>query len=102
MRRFGDYASFFDFNLGYAGKSDPWSLAPVLKIVRTCDYVRRKEDARRLIFRLRYCGLRSTPPHGYIKASNNLSESCPKNGDVPKSPFPTVAAVVPSAGTITL
>ena len=52
MRRFGDYASFFDFNLGYAGKSDPWSLAPVLKIVRTCDYVRRKEDARRLIFRL--------------------------------------------------
>ena len=28
--------------------------------------------------------------------------SCPKNGDVPKSPFPTVAAVVSSAGTITL
>jgi hypothetical protein len=31
MRRFGDYASFFDFILGYAGKSDPWRLAPVLK-----------------------------------------------------------------------
>jgi hypothetical protein len=29
-----------------------------------------------------------------------LSESCPKIGDVPKSPFPTVAALVPSAGTI--
>jgi hypothetical protein len=31
-----------------------------------------------------------------------LSESSPKNADVPKSPFPTVAALVPSAGTITL
>jgi hypothetical protein len=31
-----------------------------------------------------------------------LSESCPKIGDVPKSPFPSVAALVPSAGTITL
>jgi hypothetical protein len=30
-----------------------------------------------------------------------LSESCPKIGDVPKSPFPSVAALVPSAGTIT-
>ena len=40
-------------------------------------------------------------PHPHIrrKASSNLSKSCPKNGDVPKSPFPTVAAVVPSAGT---
>ena len=31
-----------------------------------------------------------------------MSESCPKIGDVPKSPFYTVAALVPSAGTITL
>jgi hypothetical protein len=35
-------------------------------------------------------------------ASSSLSKSCPKNGDVPKFPFPTVAAVVPSAGTISL
>jgi hypothetical protein len=31
-----------------------------------------------------------------------LSESCPKIGDIPKSPFAAVAAMVPSAGTITL
>ena len=42
-------------------------------------------------------------PHKQILASSGLSESCPtKNGDVPKSPFPTVAVLVPSAGTITL
>ena len=35
------------------------------------------------------------------QASCGLSESCPKIGDVPKSPFPSVAALVPSAGTIT-
>ena len=31
-----------------------------------------------------------------------MSESSPKNADVPKSPLYTVAALVPSAGTITL
>ena len=35
-------------------------------------------------------------------ASRGLSESCTKIGDVPKSPVPTLAAVVPSAGTVTL
>src|SRR5438876_11849673 len=35
------------------------------------------------------------------QASCGLSKSCPKIGDVPKSPFPSVAALVPSAGTIT-
>jgi hypothetical protein len=35
-----------------------------------------------------------------MQASCGLSESCPKIGDVPKSPFPSVAALVPSAGTI--
>ena len=39
-------------------------------------------------------------PHDQIQASCGLSESCPKIGDVPKSPFPTVAVLVPSAGTI--
>jgi hypothetical protein len=41
-------------------------------------------------------------PMLFLWASSNLPQSCPKNGDVPKFPFPTVAAVVPSAGTITL
>jgi hypothetical protein len=41
-------------------------------------------------------------PCDLIRASTGLSESCPKNADVPKSPFPAVAALVPSAGTITL
>ena len=37
-----------------------------------------QERARRLIFQLRYCGLRSTPPHAYIKASSNLLRELPK------------------------
>ena len=41
-------------------------------------------------------------PMLFLWASGSLPQSCPKNGDVPKFPFPTVAAVVPSAGTITL
>jgi hypothetical protein len=41
-------------------------------------------------------------PMLFLWASSSLPQSCPKNGDVPKFPFPTVAAVVPSAGTITL
>jgi hypothetical protein len=41
-------------------------------------------------------------PHNQILASSGLSESCPKIGDVPKSPFHTVAALVPSAGIIIL
>src|SRR5262249_2594513 len=44
----------------------------------------------------------SGAPSYRIRASAGLSESCPKIGDVPKSPFPSVAALVPSAGTITL
>jgi hypothetical protein len=44
---------------------------------------------------------RLNTPRIEIQASNCLSESCPKIGDVPKSPFATVAALVPSAGTIT-
>jgi hypothetical protein len=44
----------------------------------------------------------SDTPHNQILASSGLSESCPKIGDVPKFPFHTVAALVPSAGTITL
>src|SRR3954447_14885822 len=41
-------------------------------------------------------------PRNQIQASSCLSESCPKIGDVPKSPVPPPAALVPSAGTITL
>src|SRR5207244_12353129 len=43
----------------------------------------------------------SGTPVTQIQASAGLSESCPKIGDIPKSPFPSVAALVPSAGTIT-
>jgi hypothetical protein len=31
-----------------------------------------------------------------------LSESCPKIGDVPMSPVPILAALVPSVGTVIL
>jgi hypothetical protein len=33
---------------------------------------------------------------------SGLADRCPKNGDVPKSPFPQLAAVVPSVGKISL
>jgi hypothetical protein len=46
------------------------------------------------------CFAPDTPPDR-VQTSSGLSESCPKIGDVPKSPFPTVAALVPSAGTTT-
>jgi len=45
------------------------------------------------------CFTPDTPPN-QIQAGSCLSESCPKIGDVPKSPFRTVAVLVPSAGTI--
>ena len=44
----------------------------------------------------------SPPRYKQTRACCGLSESCPKIGDVPKSPFTAVAALVPSAGTITL
>ena len=33
---------------------------------------------------------------------NSLADRCPKNGDVPKSPFPQLAALVPSVGTVSI
>ena len=50
---------------------------------------------------IRYCALRPAPQLPKYRQAVGLSESCPKIGDVPKSPFPSVAALVPSAGTIT-
>jgi hypothetical protein len=41
-----------------------------------------------------------TPFVDYWESS--ICPSCPKNGNVPKFPFPAAAAVVPSAGTMTL
>ena len=41
----------------------------------------------------------SDTPHHQIQTGSGLSESSPKNADVPKSPLYTVAALVPSAGT---
>jgi hypothetical protein len=46
------------------------------------------------------CFRSDTPYVGHGQAAG-LSESYPKIGDVPKSPFSTVAALVPSAGTTT-
>jgi hypothetical protein len=59
----------------------------------------RNEGARRLI---------SQPPLFFTfrhprclgTGKPRLARELPKNGDVPKSPFPTAAALVPSAGTI--
>jgi hypothetical protein len=61
----------------------------------------RQASTMRLISQPPPCALRSTP-YVFLRAGSSLSQSCPKNGDVPKFPFPTVAAVAPSAGTITL
>ena len=55
-----------------------------------------------IYFLYSHCALRPAFPHEQIQSSSGLSESCPKSADVPKSPFQTVAALVPSAGTITL
>jgi hypothetical protein len=70
-----------------------------IKEVATFDR-RRQEGCSTLNSSTRYCALRPAPPVTQIQASCGLSESCPKIGDVPKSPFPSVAALVPSAGTI--
>jgi hypothetical protein len=53
----------------------------------SCTTAIRQEGAQRLIFHqpLRF-GVRT--PCDQVQASSGLSESCPKNGDVPKSPFP--------------
>ena len=47
----------------------------------------REEGAQRLIFDQALRFAPRTPCH-QIQASSGLSESCPKNADVPKSPFP--------------
>ena len=62
----------------------------------------QEESAGRLILRPPALCFTPDSPHNLRQASCGLSESCSKNGDVPKSPFVTVAAVVPSAGTIML
>jgi hypothetical protein len=53
----------------------------------SCTTAIRQEGAQRLIFHqpLRF-GVRT--PCDQVQASSGLSESCPKNADVPKSPFP--------------
>jgi hypothetical protein len=48
-------------------------------------------DAKKVIgayFLNNHCALQPIPPHHRIQASSGLSESGPKNADVPKSPFP--------------
>jgi hypothetical protein len=50
-------------------------------------------------FSIRHCALHSDTPTNKVLTSSGLSESCTKIGDVPKSPVPTLAALVPSVGT---
>ena len=38
----------------------------------------------------------------YRQASNDLPESCPKNGDVPRSPLVPIGSLIPSAGDLNL
>jgi hypothetical protein len=64
-------------------------------------YARQQEGFQRLNSHLLLC-LKSGTPTCMKRTSSSLSESCPKIGDLPKSPFPPVAALVPSAGIITL
>src|SRR5438132_1382011 len=53
-------------------------------------------------FSIRHCALRSDTPAKQTLASSGLSGGCTKIGDVPKSPVPKLAALLPSAGIITL
>ena len=41
----------------------------------------------RIKFSTHPCALTSVPIHGPVLASSSLPESCPQNGDLPKSPF---------------
>jgi hypothetical protein len=50
-------------------------------------------------FPIRHCALRYDTPTNKVLISSALSESCTKIGDVPKSPVPILAALVPSVGT---
>jgi len=51
---------------------------------------------------IRHCALRADTPAIWVLASSGLPESCPKIGDVPKSPVHLLAALVPSVGTAIL
>jgi hypothetical protein len=48
-----------------------------------------KETAK---FSIRHCALRPHTPDVWVLASNGLSESCPKIGDVPKFPVPHIGS----------
>src|SRR5919198_5717641 len=61
-----------------------------------------RDDVSRLIPRSAIVLCVRHPQLAKLRAGAGLSEGCPKIGDVPKSPFPSVAALVPSAGTIPL
>jgi chaperonin GroEL (HSP60 family) len=65
----------------------PWDGSGAPSQLMSCTTAIRQEGAQRLIFHqpLRF-GVRT--PCDQIQASSGLSESCPKNADVPKSPFP--------------
>ena len=67
----------------------------VIRLVRFNSKVQRLNSPPLLCFE-------SGTPTYKQRTSSTLSESCPKIGDRPKSPFTSAAALVPSAGTIIL
>jgi hypothetical protein len=58
------------------------------------EYVQKASKYSALNFSVRHCALFPTP-HITFTGKSLLAQCCPKNGDLPKSPFPAVAAVVP-------
>ena len=58
---------------------------------------RRRQHQRNRFFvginiSIRHCALRADTPDIWLLASSGLSESCPKIGDVPKSPVPHIGS----------
>src|ERR1700720_3666249 len=60
-----------------------------------------KRDKPALKFSIAYCALRPAPHFPKYRQAVACPRAAQKIGDVPKSPFPSVAALLPSAGTIT-
>jgi hypothetical protein len=80
-----DGSGAYSAEMAKAARLNSNDLAP--SQLMSCTTAIRQEGAQRLIFHqpLRF-GVRT--PCDQTQASSGLSESCPKNADVPKSPFP--------------
>jgi len=75
-------------NIGTKPQGSTLILAEIMSIAgaayRPSQALRRQT---RLIFSTHPCVLISVPINGRLLASSGLPESCPQNGDLPKSPF---------------